>query len=117
MVTEAAVAKAIASADAHVAKCKQGLIKALWAVSEAAVAAADDLECGAVDNAGLNYSKVVEASGDDRDKLEQDEQKLRGMAKDYSLEWLDYARASGQDTQKAMTLCVTASGSKKFCKE
>ena len=62
MVTEAAVAKAIASADAHVAKCKQGLIKALWAVSEAAVAAADDLECGAVDNAGLNYSKVVEAS-------------------------------------------------------
>jgi hypothetical protein len=49
--------------------------------------------------------------------LEADEVKLRGMAKDYSREWLDYARAAGEDIKKPMALCVSTAGSKKFCEE
>lgn len=56
-------------------------------------------------------------AGDNRDELSAKEEKLRGMAKDYSREWLDYARASGQDIKKPMALCVSASGSKKHCQE
>lgn len=61
--------------------------------------------------------KMLAASGEERDKLAAEEEKLRGMAKDYSREWLDYARASGQDVNKPMALCVSAAGSKKFCTE
>lgn len=56
-------------------------------------------------------------AGADRDEWAAKEEKYRGMAKDYSREWLDYARVSGQDVQKPMALCVSAAGSKKFCKE
>lgn len=60
--------------------------------------------------------KLVDAGGD-RDEWAAKEQKYRGMAKDYSREWLDYARASSQDTKKPMSLCVSAAGSKKFCQD
>ena len=60
--------------------------------------------------------KLVDA-GADRDEWAGKEEKYRGMAKDYSREWLDYARASGQDTKKPMSLCVSAAGSKKFCQD
>lgn len=60
-------------------------------------------------------SKLVEAGGGNREELAANEEKLRGMAKDFSREWLDYARASGQDTKKPMSLCVSAAGSKKYC--
>ena len=50
-------------------------------------------------------------------KLAASEEKLRGMAKDYSREWLDYARAAGEDIKKPMALCVSTSGSKKYCEE
>ena len=39
----------------------------------------------------------------------------RGKVKDFSREWLDYARASGQATQKPLALCVSAAGSSEFC--
>ena len=60
--------------------------------------------------------KLVDA-GADRDEWASKEEKYRGMAKDYSREWLDYARASSQDTKKPMSLCVSAAGSKKFCQD
>lgn len=41
----------------------------------------------------------------------------RGWAKDFSREWLDYARASGGQTQKPFELCKTAAGTESFCKE
>lgn len=60
--------------------------------------------------------KLVDA-GADREEWAGKEEKYRGMAKDYSREWLDYARASNQDTKKPMSLCVSAAGSKKFCQD
>ena len=60
--------------------------------------------------------KLLDA-GADRDQWASKEEKYRGMAKDYSREWLDYARASSQDTKKPMSLCVSAAGSKKFCQD
>jgi len=44
-----------------------------------------------------------------------DAKKYRGMTKNFSREWLDYARASGQQTKRPMTLCVAASNME-FCK-
>lgn len=41
--------------------------------------------------------------------------KLRGTAKDYAREWLDYAKASAQDTKTAMALCVSSAGNRAFC--
>jgi len=62
------------------------------------------------------YSAQAVVSGEgDRAKLQEDEKKMRGLAKDYALEWLDYARASKQEDRTAMALCVSAAGSKKFC--
>ena len=60
-------------------------------------------------------AQAVVAGEGDRTALQEDEKKMRGMAKDYALEWLDYARASKQEDRKAMALCVSAAGSKKFC--
>jgi len=60
-------------------------------------------------------NKLVEAGGDNREELAAQEEKMRGQAKDFAREWLDYARASGQDTKKPMALCVSAAGSKKYC--
>jgi len=53
---------------------------------------------------------------DDRsEKNEAKTVKYRGMTKDYSREWLDYARASGMSTKQPMALCVSAAGSTEFC--
>ncbi|MCK6507329.1 hypothetical protein L6R53_28820, partial [Myxococcota bacterium] len=53
---------------------------------------------------------------DDRsDENEAASERYRGQTKDYAREWLDYARASGQDTAAAMALCVSAAGNKEFC--
>ncbi len=52
-------------------------------------------------------------SNADGDK--QESEKYRGLAKDYSREWLDYARASQQSTKSPMALCVSAAGNKEFC--
>ena len=60
--------------------------------------------------------KVVEGKGD-RDALQAEEEKRRGIAKTYALEWLTYARQSGQKTSEPMALCVSAAGNKKFCGE
>ena len=62
-------------------------------------------------------AKLVNAQGGEREELASKEEKARGMAKDYAMEWLDYARASNQDTTKPMQLCVAAAGSKKYCQE
>ncbi len=61
--------------------------------------------------------KLVNAQGGEREELAAKEEKLRGMSKDSAMEWLDYARASNQDTKKPMQLCVAAAGSKKYCQE
>jgi hypothetical protein len=39
----------------------------------------------------------------------------RGLAKSYSREWLDYARASGQKTDRAFQMCLAAAGAEMFC--
>jgi len=39
----------------------------------------------------------------------------RGMAKSYSREWLDYARAAGLKTEKAFQMCLSAAGAEMFC--
>lgn len=53
---------------------------------------------------------------DDRsDENEAASEKYRGQTKDYAREWLDYARASGQEISTAMALCVSAAGNKEFC--
>lgn len=52
------------------------------------------------------------------DRSEENEQKAeraRGQTKDFAREWLDYARASAQDTAGALALCVSAAGNKEFC--
>lgn len=43
-------------------------------------------------------------------------EKLRGQAKDFSREWLDYARSSAQPVDRPFVLCESASGNAAFCK-
>jgi hypothetical protein len=40
----------------------------------------------------------------------------RGQAMDFAREWLDYARASGIETERAFNMCVAAAGTADFCK-
>lgn len=56
--------------------------------------------------------KLVEERSDTN---EEKAKSARGKVKDFSREWLDYARASGQSTQKPLALCVSAAGSAEFC--
>ncbi len=49
------------------------------------------------------------------DENEAKSAKYRGMTKDYAREWLDYAKASAQDTKSAMQYCVSAAGTTAFC--
>lgn len=49
------------------------------------------------------------------DEKEAAAKKYRGMAKDFSREWLDYAKASAQSTTAPLALCVSAAGNKDFC--
>ena len=58
-------------------------------------------------------SKAYTSSRSNEDEAKAE--KYRGMAKEYAREWLDYAKASGQDTSKAMALCVSAAGQEAFC--
>jgi hypothetical protein len=55
------------------------------------------------------------AEGERSDEKEAKAAKYRGQAKDYSREWLDYAKASAQDTKTALALCVSSSGNRAFC--
>jgi hypothetical protein len=55
------------------------------------------------------------AEGERSDEKEAKAAKFRGQAKDYAREWLDYAKASAQDTKTAMALCVSSSGNRAFC--
>lgn len=52
---------------------------------------------------------------DPTDENEAIAKEYRGLAKDFAREWLDYARASGQDFKAALELCRSASGSDAFC--
>ena len=42
-------------------------------------------------------------------------EKWRGQTKDFAREWLDFAKASGQETKNAVAICVSASGNSAFC--
>lgn len=52
---------------------------------------------------------------DATDENDASTKEYRGLAKDFAREWLDYARASGQDYKAALELCRSASGSDAFC--
>jgi hypothetical protein len=41
----------------------------------------------------------------------------RGKAKEFARAWLDYARASDQDTEAALRLCLSAAGAMEYCEE
>ena len=60
------------------------------------------------------------AESDYRSESNQENEEMaseyRGLAKDYSREWMDYARASGQKTDAAYKLCVAAAGTHDFCR-
>ncbi|MSP54689.1 MAG: hypothetical protein EXR69_03655 [Myxococcales bacterium] len=49
------------------------------------------------------------------DENEAKSSRYRGMTKDYAREWLDYAKASAQDTKAAMQYCVSSAGTTSFC--
>ena len=61
---------------------------------------------------GAEQRYRAEAS-DENDAMTRE---YRGLAKDFSREWLDYARASGQSTQAAFELCRSAAGTEDACK-
>jgi hypothetical protein len=41
----------------------------------------------------------------------------RGRAKEFARAWLDYARASDQDAETALKLCLSAAGAMEYCEE
>lgn len=62
------------------------------------------------------WQSAEEAYVADRsDENEGKTQKYRDLTKVYAREWLDYARASSQDTKNAMALCVSAAGNRSYC--
>jgi hypothetical protein len=62
------------------------------------------------------WQSAEEAYVQDRsDAKEAETTKYRDLTKVYAREWLDYARASGQDIKNAMALCVSASGNRQYC--
>ncbi len=61
---------------------------------------------------GASEKAYQQDATDENDAIAKE---YRGMAKDFSREWLDYARASGQDFKLALELCRSASGSDAFC--
>ncbi len=42
-------------------------------------------------------------------------ERYRNQTKQFAREWLDYARASKQNTNSAMEICISAAGKKNFC--
>ncbi|NOY25966.1 MAG: caspase family protein [Oligoflexia bacterium] len=62
----------------------------------------------------MNADKLYRSSHDDESEFEAEEN--RGLTKDYSREWLDYLRAAGQNSDKAMQICTSAAGTTDFCR-
>ena len=54
---------------------------------------------------------TTERSEENQGKVER----YRNKTKQFSREWLDYARASKQNTNSAMEICISAAGKKNFC--
>ncbi len=50
-------------------------------------------------------------------QAEDSSNQARGRAKEFARAWLDYARASDQDTDIALKLCLSAAGAMEFCEE
>ncbi len=60
-------------------------------------------------------AEEVYATKEHTEENEAKAAKWRGQTKDFAREWLDYAKASGQDTKSAMAICVSAAGQRAFC--
>ena len=56
-------------------------------------------------------------ASDNREELIQLEARARGRAKTFALDWLDFARATGQDSSQAMSLCVSVAGNRNYCRD
>ena len=56
-------------------------------------------------------------AADNREELIQQESRARGRAKTFALDWLDFARATGQDSTQAMSLCVSVAGNRNYCRD
>jgi len=50
-------------------------------------------------------------------QAEEASTQARGKAKEFARAWLDYARASDQDTGAALKVCLSAAGAMEFCEE
>ena len=63
------------------------------------------------------YSEDLVKYRDDlkRDRIEKKVKTYKAKTKNFSREWLDYARASSSSTTQALTLCIAASN-RDFCK-
>jgi hypothetical protein len=48
---------------------------------------------------------------------EEASNQARGKAKEFARAWLDYARASDQDAETALKLCLSAAGAMEYCEE
>lgn len=57
-------------------------------------------------------AKYVE---DRSEESKEQAEKWRNMTKQYSLEWLNYAKISTQAVKRARNLCITAAGTSEFC--
>ncbi len=60
-------------------------------------------------------AEEVYATKEHTEENEAKAAKWRGMTKDFAREWLDYAKASDQDTKSALAICVSAAGNRAFC--
>jgi hypothetical protein len=60
-------------------------------------------------------AEEVFATKEHTDENEAKAAKWRGQTKDFAREWLDYAKASDQDTKSALAICVSAAGNRAFC--
>lgn len=60
-------------------------------------------------------AEEVYATKEHTEENEAKAAKWRGTTKDFAREWLDYAKASGQDTKSALAICVSAAGNRAFC--
>ncbi len=54
---------------------------------------------------------------EDREEVIQLEGRARGRAKTFALDWLDFARATGQESSQAMSLCVSVAGNRNYCRD
>lgn len=56
-------------------------------------------------------------ASDNREELIALESRARGRAKTFALDWLDFARATGQESSQAMSLCVSVAGNRNYCRD